>query len=401
MPEIKVDAVVNLAGTGKPNFPVSPTHSGGSALSTLNTYSYTSSGTEPSSPKNGAIWWDSSNNKVMVYINSEFKEISLNSDYPAGTPAYLGPRGFSIGGSGATNAIQYFDISAGSGNASDFGDLLLNFYDQAAVSNGARIVSGGGYSNNSPAGAKNVIQYWASATTGNATDFGDLTSARYHLSAAGDATRGIWAAGRDTSNLKTNTMDYITIASAGNATDFGDRTINGADYISSTNDATYSVFGGGEQKVPPSSGTFTGYTNTLDYVTTQTAANATDFGDRTIVTYDAHQGVIADATRGLFAGGYISSSPYATNTIDYITIATPGNATDFGDLDTARAGPQASSNGTLGVIMGGADFPSSSGDHDKIQKVTIQTAANATDFGNLVSTSTGYYSGAGASGAAS
>ena len=82
VPEIKVDAVVNLAGTGKPNFPVSPTHSGGSAISTLNTYSYTSSGTEPSSPKNGAIWWDSANDKVMVYINGEFKEISLNTDYP-------------------------------------------------------------------------------------------------------------------------------------------------------------------------------------------------------------------------------------------------------------------------------------------------------------------------------
>ena len=401
MPEIKVDAVVNLAGTGKPNFPVSPTHSSGSALSTLNTYSYTSSGTEPSSPKNGAIWWDSSNNKVMIYINSEFKEIELNTDYPAGSPPYLGSRGFTMGGSSATNTIQYFDISAGSGNASDFGDLLLNYYDGAAVSNGSRIVHGGGYSNNSPAETKNVIQYWASATTGNATDFGDLTSARKHLSAAGDATRGIWAAGRDTSNLKTNIMDYVTLASAGNATDFGDRTINGADYISSTNDATYSVFGGGEQKVPPSGGTFTGYTNTLDYVTTQTAANATDFGDRTIVTYDTAQGVIADATRGLFVGGYIASSPYATNVIDYITIASPGNATDFGDLDAARAGVSTTSDGTTGVMMGGFDFPSSSGDHDKIQKVTIQTAANATDFGNLVSTSVGYYNGSGASGAAS
>tara|TARA_Y100000015_G_scaffold37137_1_gene38871 strand:- start:1375 stop:2580 length:1206 start_codon:yes stop_codon:yes gene_type:complete len=401
MPELKVDAVVNLAGTGKPNFPVSPTHSGGSALSTMNTYSYTSSGTEPSSPKNGAIWWDSSNNKVMVYIDNKFKEIELNTDYPTGAPAYLGPRGFSIGGSSATNTIQYFDISAGSGNASDFGDLLLNYYDAAAVSNGSRIVLGGGYSNNSPAEAKNVLQYWASATTGNSTDFGDLTSARYHLSAAGDATRGIWAAGRNSSNLKTNTMDYITIASAGNATDFGDRTINGADYISSTNDATYSVFGSGEQKVPPSSGTFTGYTNTLDYVTTQTTANATDFGDRTVSTYDAHQGVVADATRGLFAGGYISSSPYATNVIDYITIASPGNATDFGDLDTGRYGPQGTSDGTTGVFMGGGDLPGSSGDHDKIQKVSIQTAANATDFGNLVSTSLGYSSGAGASGAAS
>jgi hypothetical protein len=303
-----------------------------------------------------------------------------------------------MGGSSVTDTIQYFDISAGSGNASDFGNLLLTWNDAAAVSNGSRIVQGGGSQNNT---SSNVLQYWASATTGNATDFGDLTSARKHLSAAGDATRGIWAAGRDTSNLKTNIMDYVTLASAGNATDFGDRTINGADYISSTNDATRSVFGGGEQKVPPSGGTFTGYTNTLDYVTTQTAANATDFGDRTIVTYDTAQGVIADATRGLFVGGYIASSPYATNVIDYITIQTAGNATDFGDLDAARAGVSTTSDGTTGVMMGGFDFPTGSGDHDKIQKVTIQTAANATDFGNLVSTSVGYYNGSGASGAAS
>ena len=69
MTEIKVDNIVNLAGTGKPNFPVSPTvGASGDALSTLNTYSYTSSGTEPSSPKNGALWWDSTNEKVYVYI---------------------------------------------------------------------------------------------------------------------------------------------------------------------------------------------------------------------------------------------------------------------------------------------------------------------------------------------
>ena len=80
--QLKVDSVVNVAGTGKPNFPVSPT-SGGAALSTLNTHSYTSSATEPSSPKNGAIWWDSANSKVYVYANGEFKEITLNTDYPS------------------------------------------------------------------------------------------------------------------------------------------------------------------------------------------------------------------------------------------------------------------------------------------------------------------------------
>ena len=80
--QLKVDNIVNVAGTGKPNFPVSPT-SGGAALSTLNHYSYISSATEPSSPKNGAIWWDSANSKVYVYANGEFKEVTLNTDYPS------------------------------------------------------------------------------------------------------------------------------------------------------------------------------------------------------------------------------------------------------------------------------------------------------------------------------
>ena len=37
------------------------------------------------------------------------------------------------------------------------------------------------------------------------------------------------------------------------------------------------------------------------------------------------------STRGLFGGGYPS-----TDTMDYITIATLGNATDFGNLSQAR-----------------------------------------------------------------
>ena len=87
--------------------------------------------------------------------------------------------------------------------------------------------------------------------------------------------------------------------------------------------------------------------------------------------------------------------------MDYVTIASAGNATDFGNLDANRSSPAGTSNGTLGVVMGGADFPSNTGDHDKIQKVTIQTTANATDFGNLISTSHSYYTHVGASGAAS
>ena len=96
MSELKVDTIVNLAGTGKPNLPVSPTLEG-AALSSANTYAYTSSATEPSSPKNGHIWWDSANEKVMVYINGEFKNIELNGTYSS-APAWGGDRGIIAGG---------------------------------------------------------------------------------------------------------------------------------------------------------------------------------------------------------------------------------------------------------------------------------------------------------------
>ena len=42
---------------------------------------------------------------------------------------------------------------------------------------------------------------------------------------------------------------------------------------------------------------------------------------------------MSNSTRGLFAGG---ASPNKTNVISFVTIASTGNATDFGDLTVAR-----------------------------------------------------------------
>ena len=46
---------------------------------------------------------------------------------------------------------------------------------------------------------------------------------------------------------------------------------------------------------------------------------------------------MSSSIRGLFAGG---STPSNINTIEFVTIATTGNATDFGDLTVARNVPQ-------------------------------------------------------------
>ena len=67
------------------------------------------------------------------------------------------------------------------------------------------------------------MDYVTIASTGDSTDFGDLTAARFGAAAAADKTRAIWAGGATPGKL--NTIDYVTIASTGNATDFGDRTV--------------------------------------------------------------------------------------------------------------------------------------------------------------------------------
>lgn len=83
MTQIKVDNIADAAGTGAPDFEDGLTVAG-SAISTLNTAEYYESGTEPTSPKNGAIWWDTTNEKVMVYIAGEFKEVELGASGASG-----------------------------------------------------------------------------------------------------------------------------------------------------------------------------------------------------------------------------------------------------------------------------------------------------------------------------
>jgi len=70
-----------------------------------------------------------------------------------------------------------------------------------------------------------------------------------------------------------------------------------------------------------------------------------------------------------------------SDVIDYVTMASAGNATDFGNLTVARSVPAAASNGTRATFGGG--HSSSSATEDTIDYVTIDTTGNATDFGNL------------------
>ena len=82
---------------------------------------------------------------------------------------------------------------------------------------GARGVAGGGTS------YSDVIEYLNIESTGDTTDFGDLSIGAYLPTTFSDATRGIITAMESASPVTNNNIiEYITIASTGNSLDFGD-----------------------------------------------------------------------------------------------------------------------------------------------------------------------------------
>ena len=88
--------------------------------------------------------------------------------------------------------------------------------------------------------------------------------------------------------------------------------------------------------------------------------------------------------RALLGGGHNGSSH--TNHIHYLSIQSQGNTIDFGDLTAARWIPAPSSSFTRGVWSGGGGpSPGSpTGAYvNFIDFVTIATPTNATDFGDM------------------
>jgi len=244
-----------------------------------------------------------------------------------------------LGGLGYGKRCLYFTLSSG-GTAATFGNLVQNAFSfPAGCGNSTRALKGGGNGNVSGGTPPlNNIEYFTIASTGDATDFGDLTLARNQTTAASNSTRGIWSGGNDNSASNScNVLDYVTIASAGNATDFGDL-ITSYRRQAGAASSTRALWGAGRDAGGINGGT--------EYSTIASTGNATDFGNLTVAR-DRLAGT-AGTTRAVFGGGNASSG--YTNVIDYHTIASTGTGTDFGDLTQAKGDyPMGSSNAHGGL----------------------------------------------------
>ena len=110
-------------------------------------------------------------------------------------------------------------------------------------------------------------------------------------------------------------------------------------------------------------------------MTIATTGNAIDFGDLLAGNY-IMAGLSSD-TRGIFANG--NPGGYS-NVIQYITIASTGNATNFGYTLNAQLNSCGTSSTTRGVIAAGERGSNGS---NVIEYITIETTGNAVDFGDL------------------
>ena len=281
-------------------------------------------------------------------------------------------RGLAGGGWSPSVLAQIYSVEiATDGVAADFGDLTLQRRGTGAAASHTRGVWAGGYA----PGYQDRIDFVTIANTGNATDFGNLDTGRFESSGVGNDTRGVFGPCENPATTQ-NVIQYITFATTGNATDFGDSTIDtGTKKQASVCSTTRGIFAGGQNVPSPSN-----FYDLIEYITTATTGNATDFGDLLAANFMCTG--VSDATRGVIGGGNGPTTSGANfNVIQFVTIATTGNAANFGDLTTANQRSAGMSNRTRGLFSGGAT-PNSSTAVNSIDKITIQTQGNATDFGD-------------------
>jgi len=209
-----------------------------------------------------------------------------------------------------------------------------NFWRQVDnVVGGGRGFQIGGYK---PGVIHKYVQTFNIATGGEATWFGTPAIANpYETAGFGSRTRAFNA----TDGGYTQQIDYYTVATQSDGIDFGNLTVTGG-YGSALSSQTRGVIAAGY--IHPSPGA---NSNVIDYVEMATVGNAVDFGDNTRVG-NSRAG-LSDGIRGVWAGN--GGSPDPSTTVDLNIISSKGNAVDYGDT-SYNANNNGASNNVRGIL---------------------------------------------------
>jgi len=216
---------------------------------------------------------------------------------------------------------------------------------------------------------KNVPPYGVDAgnTFGGAISMNSSSYMYFPTGRTEDRGRGrALIAGGSTPSV-TTAINFLNIQSSGKSIDFGDLS-HGRYDMSGCSNGIRGVFAGGRDPAGNE------IDDTIDFVTIATTANATDFGNLT-AERGGTQGAVSSSTRGIWGGGF---EPSQVNKIEFVTIATTANATDFGDLTVARSGCGRAMSTTRGLFASGGT-PSAV---NTIDYITMASTGNAQDFGD-------------------
>jgi hypothetical protein len=159
-------------------------------------------------------------------------------------------------------------------------------------------------------------------------------------------------------------IDYFTIGTVSETAIDFGNLTQARTYVGGASNGSRAVFCGGNG------------VDTIDFVTVASTGNATDFGELS----DARQtgASTSDGSRAVTHGGYDGSA--YVNTMDFITISTKGNARDYGDQFDVQAYSPTVSNGSRGVQSGGYGPTINT---NIISFITIGQLGNSIDYGDL------------------
>ena len=336
------------------------------SLKVYNTFTVPTGGTEdrPIKVKPGQLYYNVDFKTIEFWDGNNWRQVDNTTRSGRGVF-----QGGDRGSGSRLTVIDYVNISS-TGNAINFGSLTSGSGGSAGCSSQIRGLFAYGYLGPGFAG-NNTIEYITIASEGNSIDFGDITVARGDIASCSSSTRGLFAGGYTNTPAATNSnvIDYVQISTIGNALDFGDLTRTQYN-TSGCASPTRGIFSANTQSVPT-----TTYSSSINSVTISSTGNAVQFGN--LSESKTGCGSLSSGARGVIAGG----GPLV-NTIEYVTIASFGNAINFGNLSESKQYAYGTSNCIRGVFAGGAT-PSRV---NTIEYITIASTGNAQDFGDLTTT---------------
>ncbi len=314
----------------------------------------------------GTVRFNTDLNALEFFNGDEWRQFTYNQ----------GQSGRAIYGGTSNNpyyqVLHYVNIHT-TGNSQDFGSLLVQRYGTTgSCSSNTRALVAGGWRSSA---TDDTIEYFTMASNAQAIDFGNLNIAEYTALSCSSSTRGLFTGSYNPASSSANArqIQYVEIATTGNALDFGDMsdvTRYGGCGLSSP---TRGIFAGGRAKNNAGPYSANAGTHEIDYVTIASKGDSTDFGDMTF--NGGYCGGMSNTTRGIIGG---ARQPATVNNIDMITIASTGNAVHFGDLTVARSAGMTGSTQTRGVFIGGSPTSDS---RKTIDYITISSSGDAIDFG--------------------